>query len=66
MLTVNVDVSVGLVNGARGTVEAIHTAAANEVILVLVKFDHPRVGSTAIAKCHYQDQHPGAVLISMQ
>lgn len=63
MLTVNVDVSDGLVDGARGTVEAIiHTA--NEVSLVLVKFDHSRVGATAIAKSHYRDQYPGAVPIS--
>ena len=60
MLTVNVDVSDGLVNGARGTVEAI-IRTANEVSLLLVKFDHSRVGATAIAKSH---QHPGAVPIS--
>ena len=63
MLTVNVDVSDGLVNGARGTVEAI-IRTANEVSLVLVKFDHSRVGATAIAKSHYRDQYPGAVPIS--
>ena len=39
MLTVNVDVSDGLVNGARGTVQAI-TKTGTEVTLVLVKFDH--------------------------
>ena len=39
MLTVNVDVSDGLVNGARGTVEAI-IKTGSEVTLVLVKFDH--------------------------
>ena len=38
MLTVNVDVSDGLVNGARGTVKAI-TKTGSEVTLVLVKFD---------------------------
>ena len=63
MLTVNVDVSDGLMNDARGTVEAI-IRTANEVSLVLVKFDHSRVGATAIAKSHYRDQHPGAVPIS--
>ena len=38
-LTVNVDVSDGLVNGARGTVENI-IKNSSEVTLVLVKFDH--------------------------
>ena len=49
MLTVNVDVSDGLVNGARGTVQAI-IKTGSEVTLVLVKFDHSRVGAKAIAK----------------
>ncbi len=40
MLTVNVHVSDGLVNGARGTVEAI-IQTVHEVSLVLVNFDHP-------------------------
>ena len=43
MLTVNVDILDGLVNGARGTVEDV-IKIDNEVGLVLVKFDHPRVG----------------------
>ena len=38
MLTVNVDVSDGLVNGARGTVEAI-IKTGNQVSLVLVKLN---------------------------
>ena len=49
MLTVNVDVSDGLVNGARGTVEAI-IRTGNQVSLVLVKFDHQRVGMAAISR----------------
>lgn len=48
MLTVNVDVSDGLVNGARGTVVSI-IRTDNQVTLVLVNFDHERVGVTAIA-----------------
>ena len=47
--TVNVDVSDGLVNGARGTIEDI-IKTGSEVTVVLVKFDHSRVGITAIAE----------------
>ena len=46
MLTVNIDVSDGLVNGARGTVQAI-IKTGNEVSLILVNFHHQRVGVTA-------------------
>jgi ATP-dependent exoDNAse (exonuclease V) alpha subunit len=63
MLTVNVDVSDGLVNGARGTVQAI-IKAGNEMTFVLVKFDHSRVGTKAIAQSQYRSQHPEAVPIS--
>ena len=62
MLTVNVDVSDVLVNGARGTIENIKTGS--EVTLVLVKFDHSRVGITAIAQSLYRSQHPEAVPIN--
>ena len=65
MLTVNTDVSNGLVNGARGTVEAIVTRpGSNDVSIVLVNFDHPRVGNSAIAKSHYKQDHPWAFPIS--
>lgn len=65
MLIVNIDVSDGLVNGARGTVEAIIKASTNhEVMLLLVKFDHPRVGTTAFAQSQYRHQYPSAVPVS--
>ena len=61
MPTVNVDVSDGLVNGARGiTVQAI-IKTGSEVTLVL---DHSRVGAKAIAQSQYRSQHPEAVPIS--
>ena len=60
MLTV---VSDGLVNGARGTVEAIITTSG-EVSIVLVKFNHPRVGMSSIHKSQYRQDYPHAVLIS--
>lgn len=54
MLTVNVN---------RGTVEHI-MKTSNDVHLVLIKLEHPRVGTAAIAQSHYRDQHPSAVPIS--
>ena len=60
MLTVNVDVSDGLVNGARGSVQAI-IKTGSEVTLVLVKFNHSRGGAKAIAQSQYRSQHPEAV-----
>ena len=50
MLTVNVDVSDGLVNGARGTVQNI-IKSGSEVIL---KSDYSRVGVKAIAQSQYR------------
>ena len=60
MLTVNVDVADGLVNGARGTVEAI-IKTGSEVTVVLVKFDAERVGIRAIANSHYRREYPYCV-----
>ena len=42
MLTVNIDVSDGLVNGAWGTVEAL-IKTGNQVSLLLVQFEHDSV-----------------------
>ncbi len=47
MLTTNVDVSDGLVNGARGEVVHIVTDSGNKVINILVKFDSTDVGVKA-------------------
>ena len=44
MLTVNVDVSDGLVNGACGEVVRIVSNSQHMVTTVLVKFDNPEVG----------------------
>ena len=48
MLTTNVDVSDGLVNGARCQVVHIDISPDNEVSKVLVKFDNDRVGAKTI------------------
>ena len=63
MLTVNVDVSDGLVNEARGAVEAI-IKTGKKVTVLLVKFEHKHAGLKAISHSHYQEQHPNAVPIS--
>ena len=63
MLTVNVDVSDGLVNGARGTVRAI-IKTGNEVTSVLVMFDAERVGVAAKRNSHYRVEYPDVVPIS--
>ena len=47
MLTTNVDVSDGLVNGARGEVIHIAINSDNKPTHVLINFDYPRVGAKA-------------------
>ena len=47
MLTARVDVSDGLVNGARGEVVHIVTNTNSELARILVKFDNRRVGLRA-------------------
>ena len=64
MLTANVDVSDGLVNGARGVV--VHTVTNNDHVVtsVLVKFENQQVGIKAIQTSPYRTNFPDAVPLS--
>lgn len=62
MLTTNIDVSDGLVNGARGQVVQIVTNN-NEVDIILVKFDCDQVGIHAIQTSPFRYSCPNAVPI---
>ena len=64
MLTTNVDVSDGLVNGARGEVAHIVTNNNNEVTSILVKFDNSRVGLKSIQTSPYRARFADAVPLS--
>ena len=64
MLTTNVDVSDGLVNGARGEVVHIVTNDNNDVTTVLVKFDCVKVGQTAHQASRFRAMYPNAVPVS--
>ena len=60
MLTANVDVADGLVNGARG--EVVHvTNHNNNVTSLLVKFDNNRVGLKSIQTSPQRARFPNAV-----
>ena len=61
MLTANVDVSDGLVNGARGEVVHIVTNNTNDVTSILVKFDNSRVGLKSIQTSPYRARFANAV-----
>ena len=62
MLTTNVDVSDGLVNGARG--EVVHIVSTDGMVnKILVKFDHPEVGLKAILSSPHRSAFPQAVPI---
>ena len=61
MLTANVDVSDGLVNGARGEVVHVVTNNNNQVTVVLVKFDNNRVGLKSIQSSPHRFAFPHAV-----
>ena len=64
MLTTNVDVSDGLVNGARGEVVHIVTNDNNDVTTVLVKFDCEKVGQKAHQASKFHGIYPNAVPVS--
>ena len=64
MLTTNVDVSDGLVNGARGEVVHIVTNNDQTVTNVLVKFDNSQVGLKAIHSSPYRTRFNDAVPIA--
>ena len=62
MLTTNVDVSDGLVNGARG--EVVHVVTSdNKVTHILVKFNHPDVGAKAKQSSRFRQRFPTSVPI---
>ena len=64
MLTTNVDVSDGLVNGARGQVVHIDTNPDRQVTRILVNFDNERVGLKAIQSSPYRTAFPHSVPLS--
>ena len=59
MLTTNIDVSDGLVNGARGEVVHIVTNGDHKVTHILVKFDHPNVGISARQCSQFRQRYSG-------
>ena len=61
MLTTNVDVADGLVNGARGEVVHVVTNNNSEVTSVLVKFDNSTVGAKSIQTSPHRSRLPHAV-----
>ena len=61
MLVGNIDVSGGLVNGARGEVVHIVTNDNSMVANVLPKFDNQQVGIKAIQTSPYRVRFPDAV-----
>ena len=61
MLVANIDVSDGLINGARGEVVHIVTNTNHMVTTVLVKFDNQRIGIKAIQTSPHRASFPYAV-----
>ena len=61
MLTANVDVSDGLVNGARGEVVHVITNNSNDITSVLVKFDNNQVGLKSIQTSPHRARFPNTI-----
>lgn len=61
MLTTNVDVSDGLVNGARGEVVHVASNHVNTVTHILVKFDNSNVGTKTIQSSPFHNTFPYSV-----
>ena len=64
MVTVNINVSDGLVNGVFGTVVAFDGAVSDSIKHIFVTFDDTNIGKQAIQKCILK--HHGTVPISRQ
>ena len=64
MLTYNIDVGDGLVNGACGLVQGILHSASLEVHTLMIKFDSNRVGISARNKSIHKRDYPDAVPIT--
>ena len=61
MMTVNVNVEDGLVNGVTGTVKAFIKNHNGIISTILVEFDNIRVGEKAIKSSKYKTKYPKAV-----
>ena len=64
MLTYNIDVGDGLVNGACGLIQGILQCESGEVHTLMIKFDSNRVGISARNKSIYKREYPDAVPIT--
>ena len=63
MLTYNIDVSDGLVNGVLGSVTGFEKNSTGKVTVVLVTFDNALIGKTTIASSQWKTAYPESVPI---